>query len=504
MFVRRTSAWLLVGSLCVALACACAGDDAARRDEPVAEPGLPAWLSAPEQTERAATLEEAAAMLCARDTHAVVDDEVRRVAGVWEGQVSALVERDGPLRARALAAEGLPALVAEISATHVGVAEGAMPGGAHCVAVVAARRPLTLQTELPSQLSAPEPFPLAFKLDQRARATIFLMRPDGHVERMETEGDKVHTVVDPRGQQGRYVLELIVTGADDAPEVALMWPFAIGAGSVPPTPAVLFGDEGHNDVALTRRTEALVHRLRVEQELPPLKLAPPLGRLARARAKRLAEEGRLGHRLPDGNSAHEELREREPGFPVKRLAEVQAQAGTLEEAWGALLDSPAHRYELVFPSASHLGAAVVRGKDALERPLVTLVLLAARRINVRPPAQVRVELTGRFNLARDVTGHGALQSDSSLTKLAQAHAESMASAGALDDALNGSPVTQRALESDARLEAVRLVKARADDPLRIAPSGATLDGDATLIGVGLVPPQVAGQWYVSILVATVR
>lgn len=492
---RLSLAFLLLGFA------ACVTDESGERDQK-REPEFPAWFEAPDGVTRDAALEEAAAMLCARDTHAVIDDDVRRVAGVWQGQVAGHVERDRAKTARARVQEAVTGLLAETSGTHLGLAEGRAPGGAHCVAVVAARSALTLTSELPRALEKPEPFALGFELPERARATIFFMQPDGSVVRMETEGEKVQTFLEPGTLQGRYVLEVIVAGEDDDPEVALLWPFRVGAGQVAPVPAVLFGDEGHNDLALTRRTEALVHRLRTQQELDTLKLAPPLSRLAEARATELSEAGRLGHRLPDGVSAHEALREREQGFAVRRLAEVQGQAGTLEEAWGALLDSPAHRFELVHPKASHLGAAVVQGQDGLGRKLVSVVLLLARRVSSRPPAQLSTELLGKLNLARDLNGRKELAWSEELAGFAERHAQAMARARALTDTLEGDNVTARALDSSATLAAVRVVKAVLDDPLRLAPSRATLDADANVIGIGLVPPGENEQWYVSILVGT--
>lgn len=505
--LRRSRLAPALLSALLSLAAACATDEGSERADDAVQPSdsaHPAWFVPPEGTARSPSLEEAAAMLCARDTDGVISDDVRRVAGVWAGQTAGHIERDDPQPARAAVQAAAASLVRETSATHLGIAEGKTPGGAHCVALVVARQVLTLNSELPTALPAPEPFPLSFTLPARAKATIFLMRPDGSVERMETEGDSVQTVIDPNGREGRHVLELIVTGADDSPEVALLWPFLAGAGQVPPAPRVLFPDEGHGDIALTRRTEALVHRLRIEQELEPMKGASPLSRLSRARAQELAEEGRLGHRLPDGASAHEALKKTEPGFAVHRLAEVQAQAGTLAEAWGALLDSPAHRYELVYEKASHAGVAVTRGQDGMGRVLITVVILTARRVSSRPPAQLRTELLGKLNLARDLSGRKPLQLAPQLTASAQRHAQAMAQTQTLTDNLDGAPVTQSALDADAGLEVVRVVKAVLDDPLRLAPSSATLDADATTIGIGLVPPGAADQWHVSILIGTPR
>lgn len=501
----QAAAMLLIGLTLLTLggASGCRTRAEARRGD---EASLEAGFVPPIGTVRDPSLEEAAALLCARDTHALIDDDARRAGRVWEGQVAALLERGPDERAlQALLSTRADALVAETGATHYGFAAVPTPGQEPCAAVVVTRRRLALESALPGPLESAAPFPLAFEADDpRARAAVFLLTPTGSVEKSALSAGPVSSVVDPRAGNGRYVLEVILDHEERGPEVALLWPFTVGSGKLAPAPAVLFPDEGHSDTALTRRLEALVHRLRIEQQLKPLVIAPPLGRLAKERAAALAEEGRLGHRLPDDQSALAALREKEPGFPITSLAEVQAQAGTLDEAWQALLDSPAHRYELVGTRASHLGAAVVRGVDGLGRPLVTVVALLARRILVRPVDDVRTELLGRLNLARDVTGAKPLRRDKRLDEVATRLAEAMAKEGSLDEAALGRPATELALSAHRGLEGARVVVARVDDPLRLSPSRATLDGDATVLGIGLVPPDVAGQWYVALLVGIPR
>ncbi|MFZ9887561.1 MAG: CAP domain-containing protein [Myxococcota bacterium] len=468
-------------------------------EHPVAGPS-----PVPKGTTRDPALEEAAALLCARDGgEAVVDETLRAGGRVWEGQVAAAVQRGRHERLRDdLLARGA-ALVTETGATHAGLAEGIDADGEPCLALVVTRRSLRLLQELPAVLDEGQSFTLAAELHGKLdEAQVYLLAPDGSVDRREVKGHKIAQEIRATRGRGRYVVEVVQRGVDDAPEVSLLWPFTFGMSKSPPAPVVLFDDDGHSDTALARRLEALVHRLRMEQQLRALTLAPPLERVASGRARGIREAGRLGHRVPDRASAFEALRGSEPGFPVTELAEVQAQAATLEEAWGALLESPAHRYELVNPRASHLGVAVQRGTDGLGRKLVSVVALVARRILVRPAREVATELLGRLNLARDVVNHRPLRRDEALDRLAQELAEAMATAGTLDENLLGEPVTVKALEWRPGLADARVVVARVDDPLRLAPSGATLDGDAHVLGIGLVSPEVAGQWYVAVLVGS--
>ena len=78
----------LVG-LCVmslALGCATPTDPAGPTQIMTSEP-LPTWLGALAELGRSPELDEAAAWLCARGSHAVVDDEVRHFVHLYDGQV---------------------------------------------------------------------------------------------------------------------------------------------------------------------------------------------------------------------------------------------------------------------------------------------------------------------------------------------------------------------------------------------------------------------------------
>jgi hypothetical protein len=180
----------------------------------------------------------------------------------------------------------------------------------------------------------------------------------------------------------------------------------------------------------------------------------------------------------------------------------------LDEAWRALLQSPAHRFELVEPSNSHMGASVRRAPDRAGRPLITLVVVVAKRTNQRKQAELATELAGRFNLARNAAGVPPLKTDANLTSLATAHARTMAERGTLDEATVDAtsaarasiPIAVLAQRDVPNLEDVRVVLARLSDPLRLAPSSATLGGDMRRIGIGLWPQGVDGQWYVCVLV----
>ncbi|MBI1948874.1 MAG: hypothetical protein HYS27_24520 [Deltaproteobacteria bacterium] len=499
--------WLVAGGACVTDGGPATATDAAL------DAHLPAWLAAPADVARDPALEEAAALLCARDTDAVLDDDARHAIHLADGQVSGLLRRAataGEART-ALAAAGAP-LLANSRATHAGVVEGSTPDGAACAALVSVRRLIDVDAPAVS-LPAGGTLTLALAVPADRLATLYLLRPDGFVDRRALPpaaqggaGRATITVPSSAGE-GRYVLEVIVdraSGPSD-PEVALLWPYLVGAARDAPFPEVLFPDEGHDDLALTHRAEALVQRLRNEQLIEPFKVSPALVEVATSRARALAEHGRLGHRLPGGADAAQDVRARyadEPRAQFLRLAEVQAQASTLADAWRALLDSPAHRRELVDAAFTHCGVAVARGADAAGRPTITMVALLARRPPARAPDDVRALILERANEERGKRGLDPLLESAHLHRLGARLATAMSEAGRVDETLLGGPVGKLALESDATLSRVRPLVARLDDPLLLVEGKLPellLDLDTAQLGVGLALHPTEGVFYVVLL-----
>ena len=462
------------------------------------------WLPLSKTLQSDPKLEEAAALLCARDTDAVIDDDVRAAVGIWEGRVAGVLnsDREGSIRDSA-------AIFADQGFTHYGLAEGQTSSGQNCVAVVASRRLLEVQT-LPKLLSKKDqPTTLTVSLSSRRTGLVFVQSPDGLVDRLvlDSSGQRQQLTL-PFRKEGRHAVEVLVDDVDadgrakGTPEVALLWPYVRGQiGMAMPVPVVLFPDEGHDDQALTYRAEALVQRLRNEQLLEPVKISPALGSVAHGRAFAVGSEAALGHRV-DGKDPRAALREKfgdEPRAQFIRLAEVQARGSTLKDAWNALVDSPAHRFELVSMGVTHAGVAVVRNEDALHRPTVTLVALLGRRPPTRDPVEVQAKILAEVNRLRTSRGFDALSVSDSLDTAAKRLANRMMEVGRVDETLLGGPVGEVALEADASITRVTPLLARTDDPLLLAPFAPLFDQDTTAMGMGLALQPVEGVFYVVIL-----
>jgi uncharacterized protein YkwD len=478
--------------------------------ESVDTTALPAWLHA-SSVVRDAALEEAAALLCARDTDAVIDDDARHAAKIVDGQLVGLLKKaKTPEAAEALLAHDAAPLLGEKHATHAGAVVGATPSGEACAAVVGARRLIDATAPPASLSSAGSAIALSVRVPSAKSATLFVLKPDGFVDKTALPAvDGAQKLSVPAPLAGRYALEIVVdnsAGASD-PEVALLWPLRVGAPKEPPFPEVLFPDEGHDDTALTHRAEALVQRLRNEELIEPFKVSPALVDVAAGRAHAVAQRGSLGHRLPGGDDVADDLRAKfanEPRAQFLKLAEVQAQASTLADAWQALLDSPAHRYVLVDTSYTHCGVAVARGKDAAGRATVNLIALLGRRLPQREVEETREDFLEAANESRDKRGLAALQDKPSLDKVAMRLAGAMRDLKRVDENLLGDPVANVALQTDASLTKVKPLVARTDDPMFLLNKGVPpmlMELDATHMGLGFAVDASEGAFYVVILAA---
>jgi uncharacterized protein YkwD len=471
------------------------------------DPVLPEWLGAPASITRDPQLEEAAVLLCARDTDGIIDEDVRHAARIAEGQVLGLLRKgltDDDAGA-SLSRDVVP-LLSAARITHAGAVRVPAHGGGTCAAVVSVRRSLALRAPLATSVASKQRIDVDVVVPRERVAVLYVTKPDGFVARFPVSAQGAVSV--PTKSDGRYVLEVLVDNAKGPrdPEVALFWPVLVGQPSAkePPFPEVLFPDAGHDDAALTHRAEALVQRLRNEQLIEPFKVSPALLDVASVRAQAVAQRGSLGHRV-DNIDPREELRIRygdEPRAQFLRFAEVQASGSTLADAWAAMLDSPAHRYELVDTSFTHVGVGVSRGRDAAGRATVSMVALLGRKPPNRDPDATRATILGAANEARATRGLDPLVESSHLNRVATRLAGAMRDAKRVDDTLLGGPVAQVAIEADASLTRVKPMVARNDDPLLLLASGVPpmlMELDTSQAGVGIALDADAGAFYVVIL-----
>ena len=462
----------------------------------------PSWLA--EKWRDATDLADAAALLCARGTDGVVDAEVRRGAGVWDGIVVGAVDVANEKTPSELFAQRAPVLLDAIQATHVGSYAGVGRDGGFCQAVVGVRRLVLVRQKLRAQLGSGEAQKIQLEVPSGHKAMLYLLGPSGFVEERPVGTGTSSLVLPAASGDGNYTLEIMVDDEERAPrdpKVALLWPYVVGKERLPPFPEVLFPDDGDSDDALTHRAEALVQRLRNEQLIEPFKISPALAEIARVRADHVASRGTLGHAIDGVGSVVDDVKERAP--LLIRVAEIQAQGSTLADAWQALTDSPAHRRVLVDQGLTHVGVSVVRGKVAAGRKALTLLAVLGRKPLVRDVHEVRETLFLRIHRLRESHGLDPVQTSAHLQRMATRLAGRMAEIHMLDERALGEPVAALALASDASFTQVIPLVGALDDPLLFFPDHGVppilLDVDVNTVGLAFALDPTSGVFYACLL-----
>lgn len=123
---------------------------------------------------------------------------------------------------------------------------------------------------------------------------------------------------------------------------------------------------------------ALVHRIRNQRRLAPLRDSGILDREAKEHAQTTCVSGRLAHRSESGDP-EERLRGR--GIVARVVGEALAKGSTRDAALRALLESPSHLATIEDARFTDLGVGVARG----ERGICVVLLFASFPRYIPPP-----------------------------------------------------------------------------------------------------------------------
>jgi len=183
--------------------------------------------------------------------------------------------------------------------------------------------------------------------DNRPRAVPSHLDPDGRVRARfapDRPGRFAVQILADVGQGPRPVIEALVF-ADVAPHE--------DDAKVP-------GESAAQDESDTETLARMVHALREELGLRPLRRDPELDVLARAHSERMRSLGKVGHDVGDGDP---KARIERSGIPARKAGENVAHAESILHAHRSLFASPSHRDNLVNADFDRLGVAAVRGDD---------------------------------------------------------------------------------------------------------------------------------------------
>lgn len=259
--------------------------------------------------------------------------------------------------------------------THCGVGL-AQAEGRQILVVVGVRRRVTLDP-FPARAASGDRFRLDGVLASGYRAPeVLVTTPLGHVRhrRILRRSGRFGAWIDFPGP-GRYTVEVMASGPQ-GPEIVALFPVFVdiepSAGGRP----ARIGSRPAPAPAQARLSAAatLLELLNAEREgagLLPIQRDPQLDRLAAEHSRDMLDRGYFGHVSPSGRDLTARLSA--AGIFTYRAAENLVRSSSPQRAHARLMESPAHRANILDPELTHVGVGVVRRQGEL---VVTQIFVA--------------------------------------------------------------------------------------------------------------------------------
>lgn len=193
---------------------------------------------------------------------------------------------------------------------------------------------------------------------------LYLGRPGGTVMKLTpgtVTGEGGFTFVIPVGESGRYDLELLHDTGHGLETVVLL---PLYAGTAPPSRPTVTPDTTDDDGR--SEEEVLLAYLNAARKKVGLKELTPDSRLERVAAAHTADmvaAGFFGHVSPSRGALSERLAQ--ANLSPEKSAENIASSTSLYRIHRNLMDSPAHRINMVDPGFTHVGIGVAHRGDKL-------------------------------------------------------------------------------------------------------------------------------------------
>ena len=239
--------------------------------------------------------------------------------------------------------------------------------------------------------TALDPFPRRFQPGEACRlrgtvavrydhARVYMTRPDGKVEETAGTGRNIDLAL-PLPVAGVYQLE-VMSDSSSGPVVLANVPLYVGVGepgfgstSSPPA-----DEKAATPAGAEARMLALLNEVRREARLAPLTADPELHAVAAAHTEEMIAKHFFGHASPTTGMVENRLER--AGVTVTLCGENVAEADTADGAHRVLMDSPAHRANMLRADFTHVGIGVAMRPGEAADLLATLVFV--RR--PRPPS----------------------------------------------------------------------------------------------------------------------
>jgi len=258
-------------------------------------------------------------------------------------------------------------------------------------------------------------------------ARVYLTRPDGKIDETRLPGRKVDVSL-PVTAPGIYRVEVMSDGAT-GPVVLANVPVYVGVSEPAWAPAPASPRDGVSPlgrVEAEARVLALLNGVRREAGLGPLASDPELGAVARAHTEDMIAQRFFGHVSPSTGKFDNRLQR--AGLVVSASGENVAQADTADDVHRVLMESPAHRANMLGAKFTHVGIAVgFRSGEAGD--LLTTMVFARRPPPPSTPVTPALVTTFVSSLRR-ARGVDPIAADPVLQAAAQAGLTAFTNGGA--------------------------------------------------------------------------
>lgn len=356
---------------------------------------------------------------------------------------------------------------------RAGVAAAVDASGRAVVCSLAAQHSTDL-SPIPGRVRAGESVTVSGTLGEGLRKPrIFVTRPDGQVEEIPLETERLLAVV-PLRERGEHSIEVLAESSAGPQVVALRRVFA---GVAPPDrpPKAVSTKAGTG----LPRVEAAINQLRAAHGLARLQRDGQLDEIALGHSREMARLKTFAHVLPTDGALDDRLKAK--GWAYRGAGENIGFADDAAAAHEAIASSPAHLANLLNPQHRKLGLAAVRGTtaDGLEGVYLTEVLASPVVAPKDPASAVGKELSH----VRETNGLAPLARDKMLDYLATMEARS---AVQRDEAHLRPELTPSVMKEEPDLESAVAEIFVASSPAEIARSKNSAEPRWTRLGVGAV------------------
>jgi uncharacterized protein YkwD len=223
---------------------------------------------------------------------------------------------------------------------------------------------------IPRSLSAGGSFKLDAIVDIRYHEPeVFVTRDDGTTERLALDqghSGAFKTTVTCGKHTGRQQIEIT---ASDASGSTVLANFPVYCGTDPPLALTVepTRDDGEviDPAEAAQRLLSLLNRDRKAAGLQPLTWDDRVAKVAQGHSEEMRRTKVVAHVSPTTGSAADRVRA--AGIKTAVVLENVARAYGVGEAHAGLMNSPGHRANLMSPTATHVGMAVVLGDDVSGR-----------------------------------------------------------------------------------------------------------------------------------------